>query len=106
MYSGASSLDGAEIRDLSLSSAATITSGVKRGTDGPDVIQLQDLLSEPIEVATTVNWIKLRRLDGLVVFNGRMDLTAAVIKAAKDYDVDLLHMKELGLGMGLNYPRE
>lgn len=93
-----------DLQNLSLSSAATILR-VESDEElkGHDIAVIQDKLSSSIEnvYAATVNWIRSKNLDALVVFNGRMDITAAVIRAAGDCDIDYVTHERTWFGDGI-----
>jgi hypothetical protein len=52
-------------------------------------------------------WIRDQRLDGVCVFNGRMDVTRAIFEAAKSLGVRVISLERTWFGDGLQlYPEE
>lgn len=93
-----------DLQNLSLSSAATILRVESdEELEGRDITEIQNSLSSSIErvYSATVKWIRARNLDSLVVFNGRMDITAAVIRAAKDCDINYVTHERTWFGDGI-----
>lgn len=103
-----SSIDKADVRFLShdrarqlaYSSAVTL-SRVEAPEDfrGPQVTNYQDLLAGGIKAAysSARRWINDKELDAVVVYNGRMDVTAALAAACKDEGKRLLTVERAGL---------
>lgn len=100
---GSSSKEKA-LESLSLSSAATILRVESDDElNGEDIVKIQNSLSSSIDkvYSTSMNWIRGNNLDALVVFNGRMDITAAVIKAAEDCNVNYVTHERTWFGDGI-----
>jgi hypothetical protein len=93
-----------ESNRLSLSSAAT-TVRVESNDELNciDVKDIQSSLSSSIEkvYSASLNWIKQKRLDSIIVFNGRMDITAAVIKAAEAAGINYITHERTWFGDGI-----
>jgi hypothetical protein len=52
-------------------------------------------------------WIEREKLDGIFLFNGRMDATRAVLEAAKDAKIPFVSMERTWLGDGIQlFPNE
>lgn len=91
--------------ELSFSSAATIN----RIEDLKDVardpfIAVKERLKPSLKVIyeNVHQWIKAEQLSGIVLFNGRMDVTAAVLKAAKDQNVPVITHERAWFGDGMH----
>ncbi len=87
-------------RQLAYSSAVTL-SRVEAQEDfrGPQVRKYQDLLATGIAAtySSARRWINANKLDAVVVYNGRMDATAALAAACKDEGKRLLTVERSGL---------
>jgi hypothetical protein len=93
-----------DLQNLSLSSAATILRVESdKELEGPDVVEIQNNLVSSIEkiYCATLNWIRAKNLDSIVVFNGRMDITAAVIRAAEDSKINYVTHERTWFGDGI-----
>lgn len=61
-------------------------------------------LAQPMRVAygSAREWIRREKLDGVLLFNGRMDATRAVLEAARDLGVGVVTVERPWFGHGLN----
>lgn len=71
--------------------------------------ELADRLAAPVSHAFEAAraWIRAERLDAVCVFNGRMDVTRAILEAARSLGVRVLSMERSWFSHGLQlYPEE
>ena len=101
----AGGLSASECDDLSFSSAATLT----RIEDKKDAVlsdfkAYQQHLAPSIQViyANTIRWIEKEKLTAIVLFNGRMDITAGLLQAAKDKGLPVITHERAWYGDGLH----
>lgn len=89
---------------LSLSSACTLH---RTETDAQQlsdpVLEARERLSEPVRktYGAALAWIARERLDGVVCFNGRMEMTQAVTQACRDSGIPFLTHERSWFGDGL-----
>lgn len=71
----------------------------------PEVLKMQRDLYSSIETfyGSTKAWIEKNNLDAIFVFNGRMDLTRAMIEAARDCEIPFITMERPWLGNGIQF---
>ncbi len=101
---GNSSLSDERALALALSSSATL-----RRTETPQdleaaaTVDICRLLAPGIQTlyAAARCWIQKRQLDAVLGFNGRMDLTAAVMEAARDEGVRYISVERTWFGHGI-----
>jgi hypothetical protein len=90
--------------ELTFSSSATLcrTETMAEFND-PEVKAVRDQLCKPVQIAYAGarRWIEREGLDAIVCFNGRMELTAAVIQAAKDCGLPFVTFERTWFGHGL-----
>lgn len=69
----------------------------------PEVLQTQHELYSSIEIfyGSARAWISKNKLDAVFLFNGRMDLTRALIEAAKDEGIPYISVERPWLGHGI-----
>ena len=69
----------------------------------PEVINDIKKIEPAIQIIyqNTLDWISLNRLDVVFLFNGRMDITAAVLKACRDSGIQAITVERPWLGHGL-----
>ncbi len=96
------------LSELSRSSAYTLTR-IEDPKDmrAPEVLAIQELLHQPIQVVyeNTRQWLQANRLDHVMAFNGRMDVTRAVIEACTDAGTPFTCMERTWFGNGIHlYP--
>jgi hypothetical protein len=98
------SLDPAAAGELAISSAATVH---RLETDDelndPEVIDTQALLVPLIQkvYSATRTWAAQKDLDAVILFNGRIDLTAGVKRAIEDAHLPYLTHERTWLGDGI-----
>ena len=96
--------EGDQLGQLARSSVATVhrTEGVA-DIATPDFIAAQRALAGPMEVVygNARRWIESRRLDAVLFFNGRMDLTAALRAACHDLQIPYITVERSWFGSGL-----
>ena len=98
-------LDAATLHRLTVSSVA-----VRFRTEPssellmPEFLQAQEALRAPVEVVygNAKRWIEQNRLDAVLCFNGRMDLTAAIVAACESMDVPYVTLERPWFGHGLH----
>jgi hypothetical protein len=89
---------------LTLSSACTL---LRTETDADqqsvEVLATRERLSEPVRkvYGATLAWIERDHLDAVICFNGRMELTQAVIQACRDAGIPFLTHERTWFGDGL-----
>lgn len=92
------------VRKLALSSACTLnrTESEEEYND-KEIIKIIDKLSEPIRqtVNAAVKWIEDNNLEGVIVFNGRMDMTKAITYACELKGIPFLTHERTWFGNGL-----
>lgn len=91
--------------DLALSSAATLTR-IESPAElaDPEVVGISDALGDAVTRAYdgARRWFDKERLDALVCFNGRIDMTAAVVRAAADAGLPFVTHERSWFGDGLS----
>jgi hypothetical protein len=99
-----SSLDERRLARLTVSSIAT-RYRTESGADLeiPDLRAAQQQLYGPMEViyGNAKRWIGERKLDAVLLFNGRMDLTAALAAACEDCRIPYVSVERSWFGHGL-----
>jgi hypothetical protein len=72
-------------------------------TEGKDVLAYQRKLEPSVKVVLSAvkNWIKTNKLDAVVLFNGRMDITRAALEACKQAGVPCVTHERPLFGHGL-----
>tara|TARA_B100001057_G_scaffold488814_1_gene573891 strand:+ start:2506 stop:4062 length:1557 start_codon:yes stop_codon:yes gene_type:complete len=99
-----SDLSDAELEDLALSSSATLTrTESEREWDEPEVRQYRSRLAGPISQVfqSAKNWIVDEGLEGVICFNGRMDLPRAVTYACEQLNVPYITHERTWFGDGI-----
>jgi hypothetical protein len=89
---------------LTLSSACTLLrTETDADQESPALMEVRQRLSEPVRqvYGATLAWIERDRLDAVISFNGRMDLTQAVIQACRDANIPFLTHERTWFGDGL-----
>jgi len=98
------SLDRGRLAELTLSSIAT-RFRTESGSDleTPEFRVAQEQLYESMEIiyGNARRWISTRALDAVLLFNGRMDLTAALAAACEDSGVPYVSVERSWFGHGL-----
>ena len=71
--------------------------------DTPKFREAIDELAKPVETAyaNAVRWIERSRLEGVVLFNGRMDVLAGVVAACEDLTVPYVSVERPWLAHGI-----
>jgi len=99
------SLDAATRHRLTVSSVAVrIRTEPSTELKESEFLQAQQSLYEPIEIAygNARRWIERSNLDAVLCFNGRMDLTAAVVTACEHAGVPYVTLERPWFGHGLH----
>ena len=100
-----SGLDVATLDALALSSSCTLTR-TESDADwyAPDVIEVRKSLYDPIASVheSAMRWIERNRLDAVICFNGRMDLTRALTYACERSGIPYLTHERTWFGDGLH----
>ena len=91
-------------RDWSCSSAGTL--GRFESPDdfaGPQFEQIVERLAPAVDKTYRAarNWIERERLDAVCFFNGRLDVTRAILEAAKDAGIRYVSMERTWFGDGM-----
>jgi len=89
---------------LAMSSSATLLrTETAAELHGRDAYELRKRLMPSVRraYASTREWIESRSLDAILLFNGRMDLTAAVAAAAEDAGVRYISVERTWFGHGV-----
>src|SRR5665213_3597929 len=99
-----SSLDERRLAHLTVSSIATrfrTESAAELAT--PELRAAQQQLYDPMEIVygNAKRWIDARRLEAVLMFNGRMDLTAALAAACEDCGIPYVSVERSWFGHGL-----
>lgn len=92
------------IRRLTLSSAATIErTETAEDLNSPEVAAVLGALERPIRVmyGSAQRWIRDEGIEGVLLFNGRMDMTAAVRAACDSLGVPFVTVERAWFGHGL-----
>jgi len=93
-----------ELDNMSLSSSCTLTR-VEEDVEInlSQLINIRKKLRKPINdtYLSTIEWIKENKLDAIICFNGRMDLTNAVIKACEHLKIPYITHERSWLGDGI-----
>lgn len=104
VQSRASDLDERELRSLALSSSATLTrTESEREWEEPGVRAIRERLAGPISdvYQSTRDWIIEEGIEGVICFNGRMDLPRAVTYACEKLDVPYITHERTWFGDGI-----
>ncbi|PPI81950.1 capsule biosynthesis protein [Marinobacter flavimaris] len=99
-----SDLGQAELEMLALSSSATLTrTESELEWEEPDVREVRDRLADPISQVyhSARNWILQEGLEGVICFNGRMDLPRAVTYACEQLDIPYITHERTWFGDGI-----
>ena len=89
---------------LGLSSSCTVNrTESKSDTEAADVCAVQEKLAEPIlaVMGSTRNWIKKQKLDGIIFFNGRMDLTRGILEVCEELNIPYITEERPQYGHGI-----
>lgn len=89
---------------LALSSSCTINrTESKSDTKAADVCAVQEKLSESIlaVMGSTRAWIKKQKIDGLIFFNGRMDLTRGILEVCEELNIPYITEERPQYGHGI-----
>lgn len=92
------------LQDIALSSAHTLVrTEAKEDKERSDFKEVYDRLTSSVERAysSARHWIEDQRLDALLVFNGRMDATRALLDAAKDAGIPVITVERTWFSDGL-----
>ena len=99
-----SSLDEHRLAHLTVSSIAT-RYRTESGSDLviPELRAAQEQLYAPMEIiyGNAIRWIGERALEAVLLFNGRMDLTAALAAACEDCGIPYVSVERAWFGHGL-----
>lgn len=101
---GAAGLDKGILDNLTLSSSCTLNrTEADLEWDEPDVIAVRRSLHEPTAAVhqSALRWIERNRLDAVICFNGRMDLTRALTYACEQAGIPYLTHERTWFGDGL-----
>ena len=101
---GAAGLDKGILDNLTLSSSCTLSrTEADLEWDEPDVIAVRRSLHEPTAAVhqSALRWIERNRLDAVICFNGRMDLTRALTYACEQAGIPYLTHERTWFGDGL-----
>lgn len=98
-------LSESELDAMSLSSSCTLTR-IESDTDiylSQEAVDMRKKLHKPINdvFLSTINWINNNKLDAVICFNGRMDLTNAVIKACESLNIPYITHERTWFGNGI-----
>lgn len=97
-------------KDWAKSSASTLGRFESDGDyEGTEFEELTNRLAPAAAIAYSAarRWIERERLDGLCLFNGRMDATRGILEAAHDAGVPFVSMERTWFGHGLQlFPQE
>lgn len=99
-----SDLGQAELEMLALSSSATLTrTESELEWEEPDVREVRDRLADPISQVyhSARNWILQEGLEGVICFNGRMDLPRAVTYACEQLGIPYITHERTWFGDGI-----
>lgn len=97
-------LDPEMLEEIALSSSCTLTrTESELEWDEPVVAALRHKLHEPVGAAydSARRWIRDCQLEAVVCFNGRIDMTAAIIRACQDSNIPYLTHERSWFGDGL-----
>lgn len=98
-------LSEALLDDLALSSSCTLSRTESEAEwEDPAVVSIRASLHQPIDVVygNTRQWIADHALDGVICFNGRMDLTRGVTYACEQVGIPFITHERPWLGDGLH----
>lgn len=101
----ASELPVGVLDELALSSSCTLTrTEAESEWDEPEVVQVRQSLYVPISRTYTSakRWIEENALEGVICFNGRMDLTRAVTYACEQSNVPFITHERPWFSQGLH----
>ncbi|MGB0466073.1 MAG: hypothetical protein ACPGF7_00910 [Pontibacterium sp.] len=99
-----STLDNSTLERLALSSSCTLNrTESELEWNEPEVVEVRKSLHEPIGsvYSSAVAWIKRNNLDGVICFNGRMDMTRAVTYACEQAGIPFVTHERTWFGDGL-----
>ena len=97
-------LSASELEQLTISSAATLArTEIASELSDPEIKDIQSRLSVGVHRAYTAarRWIDRHRLDAVIGFNGRIDMTAAVALAAKHAEIRYVSCERSWFGHGI-----
>ena len=100
-----SNISDQRIDDMCLSSSCTLTRTESEVEwNEAQVVGIRESLYSSVATTygSTVRWINNNQLDGVICFNGRMDLTRGVIEACRDLGVPFITHERTWFGDGLN----
>lgn len=103
--SGDGELDAATLDRLALSSSCTLTRiETESEWNDPEVVAVRERLHGPISAAygSARRWIDRERLDSVILFNGRMDLTAGILLACEHAKIPYVTHERSWFGDGLS----
>lgn len=98
------SLDTAALDRLALSSSCTLTRTESDDEwNDPDVVAIRRRLHDAVGAAyeSTLRWIERQKLDAIICFNGRIDMTAAILKACAHAGIPSLTHERPWFGDGI-----
>ena len=101
----ADELPVAILDELALSSSCTLNrTEAETEWNEPKIVQVRESLFAPISLTyfSTVRWIEENSLDGVICFNGRMDLTRAVTYACEQLGVSYITHERPWFSEGLH----
>lgn len=99
-----SPLSAQDLHRITVSSVATAQrTETQQELHSPEFLAAQRDLTVPAETiyANGLEWIRKRGLDAVVLFNGRMDMTAALRTACRDASVPFVTVERAWFGHGL-----
>jgi hypothetical protein len=94
-----------QLKQMSVSSVATaLRTESANDLETDEFKEMQSNVMSSIEVAygSALAWIDRSKLDGIILFNGRMDLTAGVIAACRDANVPFITTERAWFGHGVH----
>lgn len=103
--SGSSKLDFKVLDALALSSSCTLNrTESDRDWDLPEVIAVRESLHEPVNAVhqSAVRWIEDNKLDSVICFNGRMDISRALTYACEKTGIKYVTHERTWFGDGLH----
>lgn len=92
--------------ELTCSASATLhRTETEADLELPEVVATRKSLGVSVEImyGNALRWIEQKALEGVIVFNGRVDLTAAIAMAARDSGIPYLTYERTWFGHGLQF---
>ena len=85
-----------ELLKLSRSSANTLCRAeAKEEFEAENVLRIRDSFTNPINIIyeNTTEWIKKNKIEGIITFNGRMDITQGITYACEKNDIPYITLE-------------